>query len=535
MSVLPLPDLDALSLDELKKLVVQLLVRVSAQEEEIQQLRAETARLKALPQKPKLAPGGMDKATEQDKRARTKEARRQRRNRQSGRRTPPVTEERTLVIEAPEGSRRRGFEPFTVQDLILTPQVIRFRRERWVTPDGQEITAPLPPEVSGHFGPGIVRYALMQHVQGQVTVERLRAQLRGLGVRISRGLGVRISKGQIITLLTANKDAFHAEKDAILEVGLATARWVTVDDTGARHAGANEYTTHIGNDRFAGFATRSSKSRLNFLDLLRTGHPDYVINATAAAYLVEHKVAETVIASLLGHERRSFADDAAWQAHLDSFGLGAGHRRRVTEAAMIGSIVARGRLTDTVIVSDDAGQFDVFQHALCWIHAERHLRRIVCVTDEQHRLVEVQRQLVWWFYADLKLYKDDPTAARRTALRRRFDRIFTRVTGFAELDEAVTRTHANKAELLLVLDRPDIPLHTNGSETAVRSFVTKRRISGETRSAAGKQARDTFLSLLKTCSKLAISFWDYLGARLKIPDADRVPWLPDLIRQNASA
>jgi hypothetical protein len=83
--------------------------------------------------------------------------------------------------------------------------------------------------------------------------------------------------------------------------------------------------------------------------------------------------------------------------------------------------------------------------------------------------------------------------------------------------------HANKDELLLVLDRPDIPLHTNGSENAVRSFVIKCRISGETRSAAGKQARDTFLSLLKTCSKLAISFWDYLGARLNIPDADRVP------------
>ena len=183
----------------------------------------------------------MDKATEPDKRARTKQARRQRCKRQSGPRPPPVTEERTLVVEAPAGSRRRGFEPFTVQDLILTPQVILFRRERWVT--GREITAPLPPEVTGHFGPGIVRFVLMQHIQGQVTVERLLAQLKGLGVRIS--------KGQIITLLTANKDAFHAEKDAILEAGLATARWVTVDDTGARHAGANEYTTHIGNDRFA--------------------------------------------------------------------------------------------------------------------------------------------------------------------------------------------------------------------------------------------------------------------------------------------
>jgi hypothetical protein len=102
---------------------------------------------------------------------------------------------------------------------------------------------------------------------------------------------------------------------------------------------------------------------------------------------------------------------------------------------MVGAIVARGLLTDTVIISDDAGQFDVFQHALCWIHAERHLRRIVCVTDEQQRQVALQRQLVWWFYADLKLYKDDPTAIRRTALKQRFDRIFTRVTGFAELDE----------------------------------------------------------------------------------------------------
>jgi hypothetical protein len=95
MSVPPLPGLDALSLDELKKLVVQLLVRVSALEEENRQLRAENARLKDLPKKPTLAPGGMDKATEPDKRARTKQARRQRRKRQSGRRTPPVTTERT--------------------------------------------------------------------------------------------------------------------------------------------------------------------------------------------------------------------------------------------------------------------------------------------------------------------------------------------------------------------------------------------------------------------------------------------------------
>ena len=117
----PSLDLDAVLLEDLKKLVVQLMVEVTALREENQQLRAENARLKDLPKKPKLAPGGMDKATEPDRRARTKQARRQRRKRQ--RRTPPVTTERTLVIEAPAGSRRRGFEPFTVQDLLLASSV----------------------------------------------------------------------------------------------------------------------------------------------------------------------------------------------------------------------------------------------------------------------------------------------------------------------------------------------------------------------------------------------------------------------------
>jgi hypothetical protein len=527
MSSAPPLDLDALSLADLKKLVVQLLTRVAVLEEENQRLREEIARLKALPKRPQLAPGSMDKASERGLSRRSKRPSRCRHHRQSGRRTPPVTEERTLVVEVPPGSHRRGFEPYPVQDLVLTPHIIRFRRERWVTPDGQEIVAPLPPEVTGHFGPGVVRFILMQHFQGQVTVERLLVQLRAVGLRLS--------KGQLVTLLTTHKDTFHTEKDALLEAGLESATWITVDDTAARHAGHEEYTTHIGNDRFAWFATRSCKSRLNFLDLLRAGHADYVINAAAAAYLVEHQVAEAVITALLVDEHRSFADDAAWQAHLDRLNLGPGQRRRVTEAAMIGAIVARGLLSDTVIVSDEAGQFDVFQHALCWLHAERHLRQIVCVTDQQHQLVAVQRQLVWWFYADLKSYKEEPSSERRTALRQRFDRIFGRVTGFADLDEAVARIHANKDDLLRVLDRPDIPLNTNNSETAVRSFVTKRKISGETRSASGKQARDTFLSLMKTCAKLTISFWDYLGARLKIPDADPVPGLPDLIRQPASA
>jgi crotonobetainyl-CoA:carnitine CoA-transferase CaiB-like acyl-CoA transferase len=110
------------------------------------------------------------------------------------------------------------------------------------------------------------------------------------------------------------------------------------------------------------------------------------------------------------------------------------------------------------------------------------------------------------FGPGLKDYRRHPTPARKAALRARFDRIFKRQTGFATLDRLLARLHANKAELLMVLERPEIPLHTNGSENDIRCQVTKRKISGGTRSDAGRDSRDTFLGLAKTCAKLGLSF-----------------------------
>ena len=89
--------------------------------------------------------------------------------------------------------------------------------------------------------------------------------------------------------------------------------------------------------------------------------------------------------------------------------------------------------------------------------------------------------------------------------------------------------HANKSELLMVLDRPEIPLHTNGSENDIRCHVTRRKVSGGTRSDIGRDCRDAFLGIAKTCAKLEIAFWDYLGARLAIPASPNVPRLSELV------
>jgi Transposase IS66 family len=116
-------------------------------------------------------------------------------------------------------------------------------------------------------------------------------------------------------------------------------------------------------------------------------------------------------------------------------------------------------------------------------------------------------------------------------MRARFDRIFKRRTGFATLD----RLHTNKAELLTVLDRPQITLHTNGSERDIGCHVIKRKISSGTRSDAGRDCRDAFLGLAKTCAKLGIAFWDYLADRLEIPNQPAVQSLPALVQQRCAS
>jgi len=150
-------------------------------------------------------------------------------------------------------------------------------------------------------------------------------------------------------------------------------------------------------------------------------------------------------------------------------------------------------------------------------------------TDEQRRAIDIERELIWWLYRDLKLYKQEPSRQRAAQLKARFKRVFSRKTGFAPLDRLLERLLERQEDLLHVLDRPEIPLHTNGSENDIRCHVTKRKISGETRSETGRDARDAFLGLMKTCQKLRISFFDYLGHRLHVKDAPVISPLPDLV------
>lgn len=505
--------------------------RIQRQDEQIELLKEEIRILKGLSKRPRFKPSGMDEKTDADPKASgqdTQKAKRPGSDKRAKTAQLVIHEDRHIAPTGriPKGSRFKGYRDVVVQELQIRSHNTRYRLERWLTPQGKVLCGTLPVELAGHhFGPRLRSYILYQHHHCQVTQPLLREQLREWGIEIS--------SGAIDALLSAGQDDFHAEKDAVLKTGLATAPYVTVDDSGARHRGQNGYVTHIGNAFFAWFCSTFSKSRINFLQLLCAGTIGYRINSHALAYLREQGLPHAPIRALMRRPPKIRCDALGWEAHLDRLQIqGERHRRIATEGALLGMLAERG-LSGLAIVSDDAGQFKVLRHGLCWIHTERLIHQMLPLNEDHREDLERVRGQLWDLYEQLKYYKLKPRKQDRQRLHRAFDALFAQKTRYQGLNELLKRLRQNKPELLLVLERPEIPLHTNDSERDVRDYVKKRKVSGGTRSDLGRQCRDTFISLKKTCRKLGVSFWDYLNDR--ISQTHLIPPLSDLIATAAAA
>jgi len=382
--------------DQRTPLVESLLRVIAQQQAEIDRLRAEIARLKGLPPRPTIRPSTLN-APPPDP-AHKKRRRGKRPGSAKRHKTPELIIHETVPLPVeglPEGTQQNGYEDFVVQDLRLEAHNICYRRLRYRLPDGSYVTAALPADVQGHFGPTLQSYVLYQHYQNHVTQPLLHEELLELGI--------------------------HGEEP----------------------------------------------------------------------------------------------------------------RRIVTEAALFGTLMRHELYLGQPLVSDDAGQFKILGllHALCWLHAERSLKRLLAMNPREQAALDRVRHEVWKYYQRLRAYRESPTPQRKQGLQRDFRRLFRQRTGFADLNQALRRIYEKRDELLLVLDHPEIPLHNNLSEQDIREWAKKRKISAGTRSELGRRCRDTFLSLKKTCRKLGVSFWRYLQDRIR--GLHSILPLPDLIRQAA--
>ena len=512
----PIPEQDK------SALVEQLLALIERQSVIIQQLKDEIARLKNQPPRPDIKPSSLGKKKKRSKGSLPKK----RAGSEKRSKTAYLKIHKTKPIEPeniPVGSEFKSYKDFVVQDIVIKPLNTRFRLKVYQTPDGGWIAGKLPAHLNGkHFGPTLIRFILYQHYHCHVTQPILLEQLNELGIDISAG--------QLNNLLIEEKDRFHQEKDRILTVGLQVSGYVNVDDTGARHEGKNGYCTHIGNESFSWFESTGSKSRINFLKLMRAGHSDFAINMDAICYMQSNKLPQEALTTITENPGMIFANDSQWNSFLTQNGIvNDRHVQIATEGALIGSIIEHGVSKHLVILSDDAGQFNVLLHALCWIHANRAIDKVIPFTDKARKDLDTVKDQVWQLYEGLKTYKQNPRPKDKKRLNTMFDDIFTQATSSAVLNLALKRIYNNKSELLLVLERPDIPLHNNGAENAIREYVKRRKISGGTRSNTGRQCRDTFTSLKKTCRKLGVSFWQYLKDRIE--NIGLIPDLQELVRQ----
>jgi len=515
--------------ETLLAIIRELLDRNQQLEETVLQLRDEIAILKGQKPRPKIKPSSLESATPPSQQeAAQKEKPDKRPGSEKRSKNAELTIHRRVPLyidDLPPGAVFKGYEEYIVQELVIEGRNTLYLRARYLLPDGSSVLAPLPADVipGSHYGPIVTSYILHQYHNG-LTQPLLLEQLHDFDIDISAG--------QLDRMLTEGKEVFHQEKAEVLQGGRGVSTYIGVDDTGARHLGQNGYCTGVGKDWFTYFESTASKSRLNFLQVLQGPQRDYVINQAARDYWEKYALAAAIVAKLSAGPLH-FSEEPAWQARLRELGItGERHVRVATEGALLGGLVSRGVSPDLAVLSDGAGQFVIFVHCSCWIHIERPLPRLVPYNEEHRAAIEAARQTIWEFYQELKAYKQQPEAARKPVLEASFDARFEQRTDYPSINAVFQDIREHKADLLRVLDRPEVPLHNNGEESDIREYVKRRKISGGTRSDEGRRCRDTFTSLKKTCRKLGVNFWTYLVDRIR--GLGRIPRLPDLIRQRAA-
>jgi hypothetical protein len=532
-------DLHSIADEQARELVRRLLnlledVRADlrAAQAEIQRLRNEINRLKGEQGQPTIKPNTpqpppKDLSSEQERRTPKAWSK--------GRKTDriPIDREQVVAVDParlPPDAVCKGYEDVVVQDVIFRTDNVLFRKEKFYSPS-QHTTymASLPQGYRGQFGPGIKSLALVFYYGAQMSEPKVAELLRSVGVRIS--------DGQVSNLLIKDQAAFHAEKDALYEAGLASSPWQHLDDTSTRVNGQNGYCHIVCNPLYTAYFTRTAKDRLTVIDVLTNHRPRrFVVNAEALSYIAAGGLSAVRRRQLAQVPGDVIMDEAMMQALLETHlpGLGPQQRKWILDATAVAAYHADVEFPVVrLLVCDDAPQFTLVTEelALCWVHEGRHYKKLMPAIPYHQALLEAFVQRFWTYYDHLLAYREQPTSEEATRLAGEFETLFTTVTGYHALDERIAKTRAKKSCLLMVLAHPELPLHNNPAELGARARVRKRDVSFGPRTREGATAWDTFMTLAATATKLGVSFYHYIHDR--VSGASQMPSLADLIVERA--
>jgi len=466
-------------IQELLNAVEKLTARVEELEIENQRLRDENARLKGEKERPRFKPSRSKNSSPsfQKKGSPTQEESEDERPRHK-----KIQIDRTEIIslerdQLPEDVKHRGYREVVIQNIRFETDTVLYRLERMSSESsGEFYEARLPEGLQGQsYGSELQAFVIMLYFELRVPQEKILNLLESQGIVISAGTISNI-------LIKKHKDVFVEERQELLRAGLQTTSYHHIDDTGARENGDNCYFTTLCNPYYTSFFTHSRKDKDTIANLL----------------------------SCLDGETSSCT------ARGDPL-------EEPTEAD---SSLRRYIL---ILMADDASQFhnQTLYRALCWIHEERHYKKLHPFFEKHQKLVDDFREQLWAYYWKLKAYQQNPDDALKQVLSDQFDELFSQQTGYDELDHRIALTREKKSALLLVLKFPEVPLDNNEAERALREYVIKRKISNGTRTPEGSLAWEIFLSLVDTCRKNGVNFYKYLQDR--ISKSYQMPSLASLI------
>jgi hypothetical protein len=524
------------AVQRLLHLVEQLHAQNQALRADQERLRDEIRRLKREPDRPSFppkrppssaAPPETDLSSEKERREPTPRKKAPKLNRIALDRRAILRVDPALL---PPDAQFKGYEPVVIQDLVLRTDNVLFLQEVYHSASQRRsYQAELPEGYTGQFGPHIRSLALVLAHLGQMSEPQIHTLFTDAGIAISRGT--------VSGFLIAGHEGFHAEAQAVLVAGMASSPWQHLDVTPTRVDGENEACHILGNPLYTAYQTRPHQDRLTVIGVLQGNAPRrYRLDEMAWSYLEEAGVAQKVRRQLAAvAEARAPEgewDEATFGEMLDTGlpGLGPQQRQRIWEAGALAAYWAQEAIAPVhTLVCDDAPQFRSLTPGimLCWVHDGRHYKKLMPYLPQHRVMVEEFRERYWEYYRQLRAYRRAPTAEEAARLEAEFDELFSTRTGLAMLDERIALTRAKKTDLLRVLPHPELPLNNNAAELGARRRVRKRDVSFGPRTAAGKQAWDTFQTLAATAAKLGVSFGHYLhdrvsGARNMVSLAQRI-------------
>ena len=438
----------------------------------------------------------------------------------------------TIIVE-PKNIRKgavfKGYKDYYVQDIIVNPNNTKIRRAVYQLTSGKLLIADLPKEYKfGHYGYTLKALILYQYHKMRSTSGIITSSLNDMGIKIS--------KTQVHNIIQKESLSYKDEYNKILEIGLKHSSYIQTDDTVGKHNNKHHYNTYIGNEAFAYFKSSDQKDRVNFLEILNNGNIEYCFTSESIKYLKKYKIEEV---KYFKKENKSFYSKEAFCQYLidlqikNTFTIKTNSFKKIEEAALIGSLQKQG-VKDLIIMSDEAGQFDVFHRILCWVHIERNIKKLSsAIQSFQEELDDALDQL-WSIYKLLKEYKasdglnavsvddevyigHDKNTSKPLKIKiiSKFNNLISQEFTYAALSNQIKKLKDHKDKLLPSIENKILPLHNNRGENSIREYVMRRNISGSTQSEDGKLVRDIMTSILVTCRLCGISMWELMKDKLR--------------------